>query len=132
MSVEKQELPKRVYSICFSPLRNDRAGNFRNAVFLPPLNNPESVFRTSTRSQYFSTTEARGSIRVNDRERTSHPVLTRFRAFFFSASFLPLPWKPAGFQRAGGCKDDISMVYIKAVFVFSIRLIRTVTRNTAS
>lgn len=36
----------------------------------------------------------------------------------------------AGFQRDGVCKDDISMVRVKAVFVFSIRLIRTVTGNT--
>lgn len=56
--------------------------------------------------------------------------------FFFSPSlsptsqFQPISMEVAGFQRDGVCKDDISMVRVKAVFVFSIRLIRTVTGNT--
>jgi len=66
---------------------------------------------------------------MHAKTRVRRTVLFRVNPVFVLFFFLLQRNQTTRFQR-GGCADDISMVYIKAVFVFSIRLIRTVTENT--
>lgn len=76
--------------------------------------------------------DRRKSARAKARAHEEDPcyfALTQFNGCFF---FHSAPRCRASRRFQGGeCADDISMVYIKTVFVFSIRLIRTVTGNTA-
>lgn len=76
---------------------------------------------------FFFNTHAEARARPHAWKDPYYFALTQFPTIFFPLQSV-VDYRR--FQR-GECADDISMVYIKTVFVFSIRLIRTVTGNTA-